>query len=426
MFYAPRGQRFAHWSCRFIRTMPAPKGLPVFGTTLSLMMAGSSPKLHRYIDARHHQLGPIFQESIGPVPCVFVADPADMRLVFAKEGKYPRHLLPEAWTVYNQLHNVSRGLFFMDGVEWLHFRRLLNPVLLKGDQEWLRQSCGPPVERLLAQICAAPDKPPIRQLLYYWSLEVIVSVLIGSEQYCLWRSRLADQIGLLASCVHEVFETSAKMTLIPAGLASKCRLPRWKRFEGAATTALKAATDLVETLESNQGLLGRVQGQMTVNELAKIVADLILAAGDTTAFSMEWLLYLVAKHPEVQSRLKAEPPESAYLRNTVKEGLRLYPVAPFLTRILSEDIRIKGFDIPAGTVLILSIFTSGRDPASFPDPHRFDPERWADGRARRSASLPFAMGARCAPTRIRFGIFENWFLGRASGASWPNISSKPR
>lgn len=181
---------------------------------------------------------------------------------------------------------------------------------------------------------------------------------------------------------------------------------------------------------------------MTVNELAKIVADLILAAGDTTAFSMEWLLYLVAKHPEVQSRLKAEPPEasllpdqvdcqpsslqSAYLRNTVKEGLRLYPVAPFLTRILSEDIRIKGFDIPAGTVLILSIFTSGRDPASFPDPHRFDPERWADGRARRSASLPFAMGARCAPTRIRFGIFENWFLGRASGASWPNISSKPR
>nr|UUB32624.1 cytochrome P450 CYP315A1 [Dendroctonus rhizophagus] len=394
MFYAPRGQRFAPWGCRFIRTMPAPKGLPVLGTTLSLMMAGSTPKLHRYIDARHRQLGSIFKENIGPVACVFIADPVDMRLVFAKEGKYPQHLLPEAWTVYNQQHNVSRGLFFMDGVEWLHFRRILNSVLLKGDQKWLQQCCEPPISRLLAQICASPDKPPIRQLLYNWSLEVIVSVLIGPDQYCQSRNNLADQIGLLASSVHSVFETSAKMALIPSSLAAKCRLPRWKKFEAAATTALRAATALVESLESNEGLLGRLQDQMTANELAKIVTDLILAAGDTTAFSMEWLLYLVAKHPEVQSRLRTEPTESPYLKNTVKEALRLYPVAPFLTRILSEDIQIKGFDIPAGTVLILSIFTSGRDSASFPEPQRFDPDRWADGRVLRSASLPFAMGAR--------------------------------
>ncbi|ERL87956.1 hypothetical protein D910_05344 [Dendroctonus ponderosae] len=332
------------------------------------MMAGSSPKLHRYIDARHRQLGSIFKENIGPVACVFIADPADMRLVFAKEGKYPQHLLPEAWTVYNQLHNASRGLFFMDGVEWLHFRRILNPALLKGDQQWLQQCCEPPIARLVAQICASPDKPPIRQLLYHWSLEVIVSVLIGPDQYCQSRRRLEDQIGLLASSVHSVFETSAKMALISSSLAAKWRLPR----------LLKEFTDCANEICVDM----------------KIVTDLILAAGDTTAFSMEWLLYLVAKHPEVQSRLRTEPTESPYLKNTVKEALRLYPVAPFLTRILSEDIQIKGFDIPAGTVLILSIFTSGRDSESFPEPQRFDPERWAEGRALRAASLPFAMGSR--------------------------------
>lgn len=45
---------------------------------------------------------------------------------------------------------------------------------------------------------------------------------------------------------------------------------------------------------------------MTKNELARIVTDLILASGDTTAYAMEWILYSVAKHPEVQKKLKQE------------------------------------------------------------------------------------------------------------------------
>lgn len=58
--------------------------------------------------------------------------------------------------------------------------------------------------------------------------------------------------------------------------------------------------------QTDDGLLGKLKGQMTANELAKIVTDLVLAAGDTTAYSMEWLLYLVGKHPEVQRKLREE------------------------------------------------------------------------------------------------------------------------
>jgi ecdysteroid 2-hydroxylase len=94
-------------------SLPHPRGLPVVGTTLSLLMAGSTPQLHRYCDARHAQLGPVYRETIGPVDAVFVADPIEMRRVFQHEGRYPRHLLPDAWMLYNELYGCKRGLFFM-------------------------------------------------------------------------------------------------------------------------------------------------------------------------------------------------------------------------------------------------------------------------------------------------------------------------
>lgn len=92
---------------------PSPRGLPLVGTLLDLVAAGSTPKLHQYVDARHRQLGPVFLEHIGPVAAVFVADANEMRRVFALEGRYPKHLLPEPWILYNQTYGCKRGLFFM-------------------------------------------------------------------------------------------------------------------------------------------------------------------------------------------------------------------------------------------------------------------------------------------------------------------------
>lgn len=93
--------------------IPSPKGLPVIGTTLDLLAAGSAPRLHEYIDKRHQELGPVFREKIGPVSAVFVSDPMEMRSIFNQEGKYPKHILPEAWTLYNRMYNCERGIFFM-------------------------------------------------------------------------------------------------------------------------------------------------------------------------------------------------------------------------------------------------------------------------------------------------------------------------
>jgi ecdysteroid 2-hydroxylase len=62
---------------------------------------------------RHRQLGPVFYETLGPVSAVFISNPTDMRKAFVSEGKYPVHLLPDAWLLYNKIYGKERGLFFM-------------------------------------------------------------------------------------------------------------------------------------------------------------------------------------------------------------------------------------------------------------------------------------------------------------------------
>ena len=93
--------------------IPAPRSLPILGTTLDLMAAGGAPFLHQYCDARHKSLGRLYREKIGSLDCVFVADSALIQKVYSNEGQYPVHSVPEPWTIFNELKGIQRGLFFM-------------------------------------------------------------------------------------------------------------------------------------------------------------------------------------------------------------------------------------------------------------------------------------------------------------------------
>lgn len=93
--------------------IPIVKGLPVVGTIFSILAAGGGRKLHEYIDKRHQQYGSIFREKLGPVDAIWISDPLDMKLLFAQEGKCPKHILPEAWLLYISTYGQKRGLYFM-------------------------------------------------------------------------------------------------------------------------------------------------------------------------------------------------------------------------------------------------------------------------------------------------------------------------
>ena len=127
--------------------------------------------------------------------------------------------------------------------------------------------------------------------------------------------------------------------------------------------------------------------------------------------ALVWTWYLLARHREVAARLAgelqqalrgraptlADLPRLPYTEMVVREAMRLYPPAPGFTREPIEDVTIGGYEVPKGSLVTVITWALHRDPRFFPDPERFDPERFGPGweeRVPRFAYLPFGGGPR--------------------------------
>jgi cytochrome P450 len=138
---------------------------------------------------------------------------------------------------------------------------------------------------------------------------------------------------------------------------------------------------------------------------------LFLAGHETTANALAWCWYLLAQHPAVYERLRAEVegvlagrrPTFAdlaslpYTLQVFKEAMRLYPPAPVFGRRAVRPVVIGGHHLPPGAEVFISPYAMHRRPDCFPDPERFDPERFtpeAEARLPRYAYLPFGGGPR--------------------------------
>jgi cytochrome P450 len=151
--------------------------------------------------------------------------------------------------------------------------------------------------------------------------------------------------------------------------------------------------------------------RMSDRQLRDEVMTLLLAGHETTANLLTWTWYLVGQHPEVERRLHeevdavlgdrtpgaADVPALRYTGQVLQEALRLYPPAWVFTRQAIAADAIGGFEIPTGSVLIVSPYLTHRHPDFWPDPERFDPDRFESGageRRRRHAFIPFGGGPR--------------------------------
>jgi cytochrome P450 len=79
----------------------------------------------------------------------------------------------------------------------------------------------------------------------------------------------------------------------------------------------------------------------------------------------------------------------------ISESLRIYPQAPMLMRRTTVPVRLGEVELPAGVSLLLPLYALHRDPAVYPDPTVFDPDRWAPERttdAMKPSFLPFGAG----------------------------------
>jgi cytochrome P450 len=137
----------------------------------------------------------------------------------------------------------------------------------------------------------------------------------------------------------------------------------------------------------------------------------LFAAGhETTANLLAWAFYFLAKNPEVEARLRAEIATlggrvpslkdlaaQPYTEMVLKEAMRLYPPAAGATREPVRPVTIGGVTFQPGAPLVIMTYVMHRNPALFPDPDRFDPERFSvenEPKIPKHAYLPFGGGPR--------------------------------
>ena len=148
------------------------------------------------------------------------------------------------------------------------------------------------------------------------------------------------------------------------------------------------------------------------SEVTEQVLTFFLAGAETTANLLAWALYELARSPDIQERLHAQAaivlqgtlpsfellPELTFADHVITEALRLYPSAWFLTRTVASDTRLGGVHLPEGTMLGYSAYIIQRRADLYPDPDRFNPDRWEGQKPGRTtiipSYIPFGAGAR--------------------------------
>jgi cytochrome P450 len=147
------------------------------------------------------------------------------------------------------------------------------------------------------------------------------------------------------------------------------------------------------------------------SEIHDQVITFLLGGSETTSTALSWAWHLLGCHPDIQTRLHSEVdtvlngriaeyhdiPKLKLTARVITETLRLYPPAWMMTRLTTTDTELAGQHLPAGTIVVFSPYVLHHRTDLYPDPDRFDPDRWQDDNAHplpRGAFTPFAGGAR--------------------------------
>jgi len=210
----------------------------------------------------------------------------------------------------------------------------------------------------------------------------------------------AQEVGEAMTVVMDLFNTIA----IPFfDLLQKLPLPHMRRFDKAKAKLDAIIFRLIEDRrrsgEDRGDLLSMLLlaqdvegdgGMMNDKQLRDELMTIFLAGHETTANALTWTWYLLSQNPDVERKLHAEidrvlsgrlptfddVAELKYTEMVLTESMRLFPPAWALGRIAQEDFEIAGFQVPRKSLVLMSQYVMHHDARFFPDPMKFDPERW--------------------------------------------------
>ncbi|MCV2872243.1 cytochrome P450 [Defluviimonas sp. WL0050] len=311
---------------------------------------------------------------------------------------------------------IGESLFIAEGAGWHWQRRAAAPAFSVRNVQALAPVMTAAAERAATRIAAQSGRAAnLLDEMVAATFEVISDVTFsGGETF----DRAA-----VHRAIDDYIAGSARVSFLDI-IGAPMWVPRPSRlFSAPAMRSMKAMADaaiehrrIVDPNEVPDLLDLLLEGEdpetkrrMNTAELRDNLLTFIVAGHETTALTLAWSLYLCAFDTDIQDRARTEAksalgsraatvadlPNLPYIRRIVDEALRLYPPAAFLSRTAKAHDELCGREVRPSDTVMLPIYALHRNHALWPDPHRFDPDRFADAKAiDRFAYLPFGGGPR--------------------------------
>ncbi|OIW17748.1 hypothetical protein TanjilG_00342 [Lupinus angustifolius] len=186
--------------------------------------------------------------------------------------------------------------------------------------------------------------------------------------------------------------------------------------EGNNYSRMKDFVDILLQLQGD----GKLDFELTNNDLKPLLLDMFVAGTDTTATVLEWTFVELMKNPIVMKKSQEEVrrvigekskveesdvDQMLYLKCVIKESLRLHPPATLLApRETISSLKLNGYDIPAKTMVYINAWAIHNDPKLWKSPKEFIPERFenndVDFKGQHFQFIPFGFGRRGCPGMI--------------------------
>jgi len=317
---------------------------------------------------------------------------------------------------YRALRRVlGNGLLTSEGEFWRRQRKLVQPAFHHERIAAYTEVMVAYTERMLASWKDGQGLD-VHEAMMRLTLDIVAKTLFDTDV-----SREAEDVGAALQFLMGKFMRQAAFAfLLPASIP----IPTTRRLRRAVGQLDKVIYEIIRRRRASGTMSGDLlsvllQAQddeglsMTDRQLHDEIMTLFLAGHETTANALSWTWLLLGQHPEVEEKLVEElqrvlggraPTASAlprltYTEMVLREAMRLYPPVWVIGRRALAPFRMGNYELPAETNVVMSQLITHRDAKYFPEPERFDPDRWRPNDPRnlslpRFAYFPFGGGPR--------------------------------
>jgi len=346
---------------------------------------------------RQRHGSPFTVRLLGSPPFVMISDPDAIKQVFMAP---PDVLHPGEGARILEPIIGRHSVILLDEQDHLEQRKLLLPSF---HGESMQRLAGLMAELTEAEVGSWPRDEPIalHPRLQRLTLEIVLQTVFGL--------RNGAQLDRLRTLLREILAFGeSPLSLIPGSRIALGGRGPWGAMERAREEADVLIYAIIEERRDDGGqgddvlalLLGARHDdgtEMSAVEIRDELMTALVAGHETTASQLAWAFERLSREPVVVDRLAGEldGEDDDYLTATIQEIMRTKPVLPNAEpRLVIQPIEVGGITYPPGVVLVASVFLLHHDPAIYPDPYRFSPERCLGQTPGTYTWIPFGGGRR--------------------------------